>query len=149
MPWASWWRSGCRASGRLPPMLSRHRWHNPPHARGPSYHRRSLRRPPRERRPPPRSALRLRDGLLLRTHGRRLRRGADGALPPRVGTTAPQGRRASHIRGCPGPCAPADVVPVLLDGQVLWLHSIGSEALVLRLYVSTHARFEVSGCLLA
>lgn len=38
------------------------------------------------------------------------------------------------IGGCLGPCALANVVLVLFDGQALWYHSINSEALVLALY---------------
>jgi cobaltochelatase CobN len=38
------------------------------------------------------------------------------------------------IGGCLGPCALANVVLLLFDGQPLWLHSINAEALVLTLY---------------
>src|SRR6266581_6435729 len=51
------------------------------------------------------------------------------------------------IGGCLGPCALANVVLLLLDGQALWFHSIDSEALVLALYDHTEAMLEASGCL--
>jgi cobaltochelatase CobN len=38
------------------------------------------------------------------------------------------------IGGCLGPCALANVVLLLFDGQALWFHSINSPALVLALY---------------
>ena len=38
------------------------------------------------------------------------------------------------IGGCLGPCALANVVLLLLEGQALWFHSLNSEALVLTLY---------------
>ena len=38
------------------------------------------------------------------------------------------------IGGCLGPCALANVVLLLFDGQALWFHSIDSEALVRALY---------------
>jgi cobaltochelatase CobN len=38
------------------------------------------------------------------------------------------------IGGCLGPCALANVVLLLFDGQALWFHSINSDALVLDLY---------------
>ena len=38
------------------------------------------------------------------------------------------------IGGCLGPCALANVVLLLFDGQALWLHSIDTDAQVLTLY---------------
>lgn len=38
------------------------------------------------------------------------------------------------IGGCLGPCALANVVLLLFDGQPLWLHSINAEPLVHALY---------------
>src|SRR4029077_12101816 len=38
------------------------------------------------------------------------------------------------IGGCLGPCALANVVLLLFDGQAQWFHSIGSEALAIELY---------------
>jgi len=38
------------------------------------------------------------------------------------------------IGGCLGPCALANVVLLLLDGQALWFHAVDSPALVLALY---------------
>jgi len=46
------------------------------------------------------------------------------------------------IGGCLGPCALANVVLLLFDGQALWFHSINSEALVLALYDHTEAMLE-------
>jgi nitrile hydratase accessory protein len=38
------------------------------------------------------------------------------------------------IGGCLGPCALANVVLLLFDGQALWFHSVNADALVLALY---------------
>jgi nitrile hydratase accessory protein len=51
------------------------------------------------------------------------------------------------IGGCLGPCALANVVLLLFDGQALWFHSIDSEALVLALYDHVDAMLAAGGCL--
>ena len=51
------------------------------------------------------------------------------------------------IGGCLGPCALANVVLLVLDGQALWFHSINSDALVLALYDHVEAMLEAGGCL--
>jgi nitrile hydratase accessory protein len=51
------------------------------------------------------------------------------------------------IGGCLGPCALANVVLLLFDGQALWFHSINSEALVRALYDHVEAMLETDGCL--
>jgi cobaltochelatase CobN len=51
------------------------------------------------------------------------------------------------IGGCLGPCALANVVLLLFDGQALWFHSINSETLVLALYDHTEAMLEADACL--
>jgi cobaltochelatase CobN len=61
-------------------------------------------------------------------------------------------RRLRHlvhltIGGCLGPCALANVVLLLFDGQALWFHSIDSEALVLALYDHIDAMVAADGCL--
>src|SRR5438132_13611832 len=45
-------------------------------------------------------------------------------------------RNVVHLTtgGCLGPCALANVVLLLFDGQALWFHSIDSSALVYALY---------------
>jgi cobaltochelatase CobN len=48
------------------------------------------------------------------------------------------------IGGCLGPCALANVVLLLLDGQALWFHSVNSEALILALYDHVEAMLEGS-----
>jgi nitrile hydratase accessory protein len=50
------------------------------------------------------------------------------------------------IGGCLGPCALANVVLLLFDGQALWFHSINSEALVSALYDHVEAMLETDGC---
>ena len=51
------------------------------------------------------------------------------------------------IGGCLGPCALANVVLLLFDGQALWFHSINSPDLVLALYDHLEAMLEADGCL--
>ena len=51
------------------------------------------------------------------------------------------------IGGCLGPCALANVVLLLFDGQALWLHSIDSEVLVLALYDYVDAMLAAGRCL--
>jgi cobaltochelatase CobN len=51
------------------------------------------------------------------------------------------------VGGCLGPCALANVVLLVLDGQALWFHSVNSEALVLALYDHIEAMLEASACL--
>jgi cobaltochelatase CobN len=51
------------------------------------------------------------------------------------------------VGGCLGPCALANVVLLLFDGQALWFHSIDSDALVLALYDHVEAMLEADGCL--
>ena len=77
----------------------------------------------------------MRHRVLLRAHGRRLRAGARRPLPRRVGN-ARRLRNIVHLTvgGCLGPCALANVVLLILDGQALWFHSVNTEALVVALY---------------
>jgi cobaltochelatase CobN len=49
------------------------------------------------------------------------------------------------IGGCLGPCALANVVLLLFDGQALWFHSINSEALVRELYDHIGAMLKADG----
>jgi cobaltochelatase CobN len=49
------------------------------------------------------------------------------------------------IGGCLGPCALANVVLLLFEGQALWFHSIDSEALVLALYDHIDAMLAAGG----
>ena len=61
-------------------------------------------------------------------------------------------RRLRHvvhltIGGCLGPCALANVVLVLFDGQALWFHSINTAALVLALYDHVGAMLDADACL--
>jgi nitrile hydratase accessory protein len=51
------------------------------------------------------------------------------------------------IGGCLGPCALANVVLLLFDGQAFWFHSIDSEALVRALYDHIDAMLEAGACL--
>jgi cobaltochelatase CobN len=51
------------------------------------------------------------------------------------------------IGGCLGPCALANVVLLLFDGQALWFHSINSDLLVLDLYDHVEAMLEADQCL--
>ena len=51
------------------------------------------------------------------------------------------------IGGCLGPCALANVVLLLFDGQALWFHSINSESLVRALYDHVEAMLEADACL--
>jgi cobaltochelatase CobN len=56
-------------------------------------------------------------------------------------------RNAVHltIAGCLGPCALANVVLLLFDGQALWFHSVNSEALVAALYDHIEAMLNGDG----
>jgi cobaltochelatase CobN len=49
------------------------------------------------------------------------------------------------IGGCLGPCALANVVLLVLDGQALWFHSINTDALVLALYDHVEAMLDGGG----
>jgi cobaltochelatase CobN len=51
------------------------------------------------------------------------------------------------IGGCLGPCALANVVLLLFDGQALWFHSINAEPLVLALYDHILAMVAADRCL--
>jgi nitrile hydratase accessory protein len=51
------------------------------------------------------------------------------------------------IGGCLGPCALANVVLLLFDGQTQWFHSIGSEAQAIALYDHVERMLEADGCL--
>jgi nitrile hydratase accessory protein len=51
------------------------------------------------------------------------------------------------IGGCLGPCALANVVLVLFDGQTQWFHSIDSEAQALALYDHVERMLEADACL--
>lgn len=46
------------------------------------------------------------------------------------------------IGGCLGPCALANVVMLLFDGQALWFHSVNTEPLVLALYDHVEAMLD-------
>jgi nitrile hydratase accessory protein len=50
------------------------------------------------------------------------------------------------IAGCLGPCALANVVLLLFDGQALWFHSMDSEAIVLSLYDVIDMMLDRDGC---
>ena len=50
------------------------------------------------------------------------------------------------VGGCLGPCALANVVMLLFDGEALWFHSVNSEALVLALYDHIDAMLEADAC---
>ncbi len=49
------------------------------------------------------------------------------------------------IGGCLGPCALANVVLLLFDGQALWFHSMDSRAQVHMLYDHVEAMLEADG----
>jgi cobaltochelatase CobN len=51
------------------------------------------------------------------------------------------------IGGCLGPCALANVVLLLFDGQAQWFHSIDSEPLAVALYDHVEAMLTADGCL--
>ncbi|HEY7038409.1 MAG TPA: nitrile hydratase accessory protein [Methylomirabilota bacterium] len=51
------------------------------------------------------------------------------------------------IGGCLGPCALANVVLLLFDGQAQWFHSIDSESLAVALYDHIEAMLAADGCL--
>jgi cobaltochelatase CobN len=51
------------------------------------------------------------------------------------------------IAGCLGPCALANVILLLFDGQALWFHSINSDALTLALYDYIEAMVKADGAL--
>src|SRR5215813_14209278 len=50
------------------------------------------------------------------------------------------------IGGCLGPCALANVVLLLFDGQAQWFHSVNDEARVLALYEHVEAMLEADRC---
>jgi cobaltochelatase CobN len=58
-------------------------------------------------------------------------------------------RNVVHLTlgGCLGPCALANVVLLLFDGQALWFHSVDTEALVLALYDHIEAMVKADGVL--
>jgi nitrile hydratase accessory protein len=51
------------------------------------------------------------------------------------------------IGGCLGPCALANVVLLLFDGQAQWFHSIDGDALAVALYDHVEAMLEAAACL--
>jgi nitrile hydratase accessory protein len=51
------------------------------------------------------------------------------------------------IGGCLGPCALANVVLLLFDGQTQWFHSIGSGTQAIALYDHVERMLEADGCL--
>jgi cobaltochelatase CobN len=51
------------------------------------------------------------------------------------------------IGGCLGPCALANVVLLLFDGQALWFHSVNDESLVRALYDHVEAMIAAGRCL--
>ena len=51
------------------------------------------------------------------------------------------------VGGCLGPCALANVVLLLFDGQAQWFHSMNSEALALALYDHIEQMLEQDRCL--
>ncbi len=50
------------------------------------------------------------------------------------------------IGGCLGPCALANVVLLLFDGQALWFHSMNSDSLVLALYDHVETMLDTDVC---
>ena len=51
------------------------------------------------------------------------------------------------IGGCLGPCALANVVLLLFDGQAQWFHSVNSDARVLDIYDHVERMLDADGCL--
>ena len=51
------------------------------------------------------------------------------------------------IGGCLGPCALANVVMLIFDGQALWFHSVNSDATVVTLYDYIDAMLDADRCL--
>jgi nitrile hydratase accessory protein len=51
------------------------------------------------------------------------------------------------IGGCLGPCALANVVLLLFDGQVQWFHGIDTDALAVALYDHVEAMLDADSCL--
>ena len=51
------------------------------------------------------------------------------------------------IGGCLGPCALANVVMLIFDGQALWFHSVNSDATVVALYDYIDAMLDADRCL--
>ena len=58
-------------------------------------------------------------------------------------------RNVVHLTfgGCLGPCALANVVLLLFDGQAQWFHSIDTEALAVALYDHVEAMLHADACL--
>jgi cobaltochelatase CobN len=58
-------------------------------------------------------------------------------------------RNVVHLTsgGCLGPCALANVVLLLFDGQAQWFHSINADQLVLALYDHVEAMLDADRCL--
>src|SRR5262249_18525318 len=51
------------------------------------------------------------------------------------------------IGGCLGPCALANVVLLLFDGQAQWFHSVNADGLVLAIYDHVERMLDADGCL--
>jgi cobaltochelatase CobN len=51
------------------------------------------------------------------------------------------------IGGCLGPCALANVVLLMFDGQAQWFHSVNSEAVALAIYDHVDAMLDADACL--
>jgi cobaltochelatase CobN len=51
------------------------------------------------------------------------------------------------IGGCLGPCALANVVLLLFDGQAQWFHAVNSEALAVAIYDHVDAMLDADACL--
>jgi cobaltochelatase CobN len=51
------------------------------------------------------------------------------------------------IGGCLGPCALANVVLLVFDGQAQWFHSVNSDALALDIYDHVERMLDADGCL--
>ena len=89
----------------------------------------------------PVNVARFRGQLLVCATGCCCGRTADGfaAVPTELFHAEWERRRLRNIvhltiGGCLGPCALANVVMLLFDGQALWFHSVNSDATVLTLY---------------
>ncbi len=89
----------------------------------------------------------MRHRLLLRPHRRRLPASGHAAYHKEWERRRLRNTVHLTIGGCLGPCALANVVLLLFDGQALWFHSMNSEALVLTLYDHVEAMVKASRCL--
>ena len=102
----------------------------------------------------PVNVARFRGQLLVCATGCCCGRTADGfaAVPTELFHAEWERRRLRNIvhltiGGCLGPCALANVVMLLFDGQALWFHSMNSDATVLALYDYVDAMLDANGVL--